>query len=62
VQGDRLLVQVDWLLRIVWLFIGPQHVIHFGGVVFSRSATKRTVQRARPSGGLLQTMAISRCF
>src|SRR6266852_4745291 len=26
------------------------------------SATSRTVQRARPSGGLLQTMAISRCF
>jgi hypothetical protein len=25
-------------------------------------ATKRTVQRARPSGGLLHTMAIKRCF
>ena len=26
------------------------------------SATSRTVQRARPSGGLLQTMAMIRCF
>jgi hypothetical protein len=26
------------------------------------SAIKRTVQRARPSGGLLQTMATIRCF
>ena len=26
------------------------------------SATRRTVQRARPSGGLLHTIAIKRCF
>ena len=26
------------------------------------SATSRTVQRARPSGGSLQTMAMIRCF
>jgi len=25
-------------------------------------ATRRTVQRARPSGGLLHTIAIKRCF
>ena len=40
----------------------PDARIGIKAAIAAFCATKRTVQRARPSGGLLHTIAIKRCF
>src|SRR5487761_1079118 len=50
----------SWLCNKIRIVSRPTSGTSFR--LTASSATSRTVQRARPSGGLLQTMATIRCF